>query len=190
MDKKSAPEVSGVAEERPKRRRGRSFLAPAALATLLAGGGTSLVGDRDDESSSEEVREGRAHWQEWQLRRIADHPNPDVGARLAASLPAILAAMSEIDRVGLIAGWAVSPSPRIRLAIARALRHGPPAVGSLTAIEHLARDPSPLVRVAIAEAAWLRRREDPTRLIGVLHRLADDDERFVRDVAHLALGDV
>jgi hypothetical protein len=191
MDKKSAPGAPGAVEERPKRRRGRGFLAPAALATLLAGGGVSTAaGDRDDEKTSEETDEAGSRWQEWQLRRVADHPNPDVGSRLAAGLPAILAAMSEIDRVGLIAGWAVSPSPRIRLAIARALRHGPAAVGSLTAIEHLARDPNPLVRVAIAEAAWLRRREDPARLIGVLHRLAEDDEAFVRDVAHLALGDV
>jgi hypothetical protein len=191
MDKKSAPGKPGVVEERPRRRRGRGFLAPAALATLLAGGGVSAAAsDRDDEKASEDSDEGGSRWQEWQLRRVADHPNPDVGARLAAGLPAILAAMSEIDRVGLIAGWAMSPSPRIRLAIARALRHGPAAVGSLTAIEHLARDPSPLVRVAIAEAAWLRRREDPVRLIAVLHRLADDEEAFVRDVAHLALGDV
>ena len=109
---------------------------------------------------------------------------------MASGLPAILAAMSEIDRIGLIAGWAMSPSPRVRLAIARALRHTPPSVGSLTAIEHLARDPNPLVRVAIAEAAWLRRREDPARLIAVLHRLAEDNEQFVREVAHLALGDV
>jgi hypothetical protein len=190
MDKKSTPADAGVVEERPKRRRGRGFLAPAALATLLAGGGVSSCSDRDDEKTSEDSDKGGSRWQEWQLRRVADHPNPDVGARLAAGLPAILAAMSEIDRIGLIAGWAMSPSPRIRLAIARALRHGPPAVGSLTAIEHLARDPSPLVRVAIAEAAWLRRREDPARLIAVLHRLAEDEEAFVRDVAHLALGDV
>ena len=192
MDKKRAPGDPGVVEERPKRRRGRSFLAPAALATLLAGGGVSgAASDRDDEKSSEDSDgDAGSKWQEWQLRRVADHPNPDVGARLAAGLPAILAAMSEIDRVGLIAGWAMSPSPRIRLAIARALRHGPAAVCSLSAIEHLARYPNPLVRVAIAEAAWLRRREDPARLIGVLHRLAEDEEAFVRDVAHLALGDV
>ena len=43
MDKKSAPGVPGAVEERPKRRRGRSFLAPAALATLLAGGGVSAA---------------------------------------------------------------------------------------------------------------------------------------------------
>ena len=192
MNKKSSPGKPGDSEERPKRRRGRAFLAPAALATLLAGGGTAAVGERDGEQATEDsdADEPRPVLAEWQLRRLADHPNPDYGTRLAAGLPVILAAMTEIERVGLIAGWAMSPSPRVRLAIARALRHTPPGVGSLTAIEHLARDTNPLVRVAIAEAAWLRRREDPARLISVLHRLAEDDEQFVRDVAHLALGDV
>ena len=188
MDKKAPPDRSGDVE-RPKRRRGRAFLAPAALATLLAGGGAALPGEPDSEQASEGADEGRRPWQEWQLRRMAEHPDPDRGMRLASGLPAILAAMSEIDRVGLIAGWAVSPSARVRLAIARALRHTPPTCGSVSAIEHLARDSSPLVRVAIAEAAWLRRREDPSRLINVLHRLAEDDEPFVRDVAQLALGD-
>ena len=152
MDKKSSPDGSGDVEERPLRRRLRRFLAPAALATLLAGGGSA--------------------------------------ARAADDLPVTLEAVSELDRVGIIAGWAVSSSPRARLAIARALRHVPPTVGATTAIEHLARDPDPEVRVAIAEAAWLRRREDPARLIAVLHRLTDDPEPFVREVAHLALGDV
>ncbi len=192
MNKKPSPGKPGETEERPKRRRGRAFLAPAALATLLAGGGTAVIGERDNERTTEDADadEARPVLAEWQLRRLADHPNPDYGTRLAAGLPAILAAMSEMERVGLIAGWAMSPSPRVRLVIARALRHTPPGVGSLTAIEHLARDKSPLVRVAIAEAAWLRRREDPARLINVLHRLAEDDVQFVRDVAHLALGDV
>ncbi|HEY8146714.1 MAG TPA: HEAT repeat domain-containing protein [Kofleriaceae bacterium] len=192
MLKKSSPDGSGVVDERPRRRRGRAFLAPAALATLLAGGGGAAFAERDSEPAGEDADADRAPraWQEWELRRMADHPDPDYGAQVASGLPAILAAMSEIDRIGLIAGWAVSPSARVRLAIARALRHTAPAVGSLTAIEHLARDPNPLVRVAIAEAAWLRRREDPARLIAVLHRLAEDQEQFVREVAHLALGDV
>lgn len=192
MTRKSSPAKPGDVEERPRRRRGRGFLAPAALATLLAGGGGAALGEPDGERGGEdgEREGGRRAWQEWELRRIADLPDPDLGARVASGLPAILAEMSEIDRVGLIAAWAVSPSPRVRLAIARALRHTPPSVGSLSALEHLARDPSPLVRVAVAEAAWLRRREDPARLIAVLHRLADDHEQFVREVAHLALGDV
>lgn len=130
----------------------RRFLAPAALAALLAGGGGA--------------------------------------AQAADALPATLEVIGEIERVNIIAGWAVSSSPRARLAIARALRHAPPAVGSITAIEHLARDRDPLVRVAIAEAAWLRRREDPARLIAVLHTLSEDPQPFVREVAHLALGDV
>lgn len=188
MEKKVPPARAGDLA-RPRRRRGRGFFAPAALVTMLAGGGAASFGEPEGARASEGAEEGRRPWQEWQLRRMVDQSDPDRGARLAAGLPAILMAMSEIDRVGLIAGWAVSPSPRVRLAIARALRHTPPCCGSLTAIEHLAGDPDPLVRVAIAEAAWLRRREDPARLIGVLHRLADDAEPFVRDVAQLALGD-
>lgn len=153
------PATSPTTTQRPKRRGGRALFAPAALVTLLAGGGADLPAAPEREVAGEETDER------------------------------LLAGMSELDRVGLIAGGAVSPSPRVRLAIARALRHAPPTCGSLSAIEHLAADPTPEVRAAIAEAAWLRRPEAPARLDQVLYRLAEDEEPFVRAVARLALGD-
>ena len=70
-----------------------------------------------------------------------------------------------------------------RAAVTEAIRHGALCI---KLYNMLSRD----VVLAIAEAAWLRRRENPARLIGVLHRLADDGHPFVCEVARLALGDV
>jgi hypothetical protein len=168
------------------RPRPHHILAPAALAGLLAGSDVAPVEAAPDQ-------EGRANpgaYDRWvSLEREADHPDPERRVRLAAQLPSELAALSDLERARQVASWSTAASPRVRLAIARALRYSPRAPGTLTAIEHLAADRSPSVRVAIAEAAWLRRREHPRRLIHVLHRLADDDHVFVREVARLALGD-
>ena len=163
------------------------LLAPAALAAVLATG--------DPASADENTRANRAAGDSAsitshaQLRRLAEHPDRERRLSLAALLPEILAWMTPIERVELIASWASSSSPHLHLAIARGLRHMSPVPGSLTAIEHLADDPDPAVRAAIAEAAWLRRRESPERLVTVLHRLAEDDNPFVQEVARLALGD-
>jgi HEAT repeat protein len=96
--------------------------------------------------------------------------------------------MSGLERTEVIAGWATSRSPLARLAIARALGSASPAVGAHSAIELLARDAEPDVRLAAAEAAWLRRIEDPERMTAVLRRLLDDPDPAVRARAELALG--
>jgi hypothetical protein len=174
---------------RPAQRRHTPLLAPAALAAVLAGNGDARAGDSETRFVVDEDTGDITHEQ---LRRLAEHPDRERRLSLAALLPEALAWMTALERTNLVASWATSRSPHLRLAIARALRHipaRPPTPGSLTAIEHLAGDPDPAVRSAIAEAAWLRRREDPIRMISVLHRLAEDDNLFVQEVARLALGD-
>ena len=189
MKNRRPPERRGDRAPRARRRRTHHLIAPAALAALLAGSDaaparTAPQADRDRASSPQGDREREAT-----LRREAEHADPERRVRLAARLPATMEAMSDLERARFVSGWATAPSPRLRLAIARALRYAPRAPGTLAAIEHLAGDGDPSVRVAIAEAAWLRRKENPGRLIPVLHRLADDPHLFVREVARLALGD-
>lgn len=186
MRKRStSPEGEKIDVSRRARRRAR-FAAPAALAAaLVTGDGRVETREGDPQVPDElgDVREAQA------LRRLATHPDSEVRVRLAGWLPSVLEWMSRPERTEIIATWSTSRTPAVRLAMARALRYAPPALGSHSAIEHLAGDPDPQVRVAIAEAAWLRRRESPDRLIGVLAKLADDRDPMVREVARLALGD-
>jgi hypothetical protein len=170
----------------PRRRRAptaAAILAPAAVAAILAAGDPAAAFAADATATVSRAAPGA------ELTSEAEHPDPERRVRLASALPDVLSAMSDLERARFVRDWATSPSGRLRLAIARALRYAPDTPGCVTAIEHLAGDRDAAVRVAIAEAAWLRRREQPRRLIAVLHRLADDDHPFVREVARLALGD-
>jgi hypothetical protein len=184
MKKPKTPEDR--ASEITSRRRRARFLAPAALAALLSGGDGRAEVESEEEgwaaSPPVVICEGR-------LRQLAENRDPEVRIRVAGYLPAAMEWMSGWERTEIIAGWATAASPRLRLAIARALRYAPPAVGDRSAIEVLSRDPDPDVRVAVVEAAWLRRREAPDRFIRVLEALADDPDPMVRSVSHLALGD-
>ena len=176
---------------RPPRRRRTTraaILAPAAVAALLAVGDPAAAFAADGGSPAGEARSAPASGAA-QLMREAEHPDPERRVRLASALPEVLSAMSDLERARFVRDWATSTSGRLRLAMARALRYAPNTPGCVTAIEHLAGDRDAAVRVAVAEAAWLRRREQPRRLIAVLHRLAEDDHPFVREVARLALGD-
>ncbi len=170
------------------------MLAPAAVAALLAAGDPAAAfadtgGAAASTASATAAVAGTAPAAGVQLTAEAEHPDPERRVRLASALPDVLSAMSDLERARFVRDWATSPSGRLRLAIARALRYAPDTPGCITAIEHLAGDRDAAVRVAVAEAAWLRRHEQPRRLIAVLHRLSDDDHPFVREVARLALGD-
>ncbi len=187
MTKRDKPRNSRPTAAHRRWTRRAPLLAPAALAAMLATGDPASAGQSTRETGAAEAASSLTSHA--QLRRLAEHPDRERRLPLAALLPDVLAWMTPLERVELIAGWASSRSPRLRLAIARGLRHMSPVPGSLTAIEHLAGDRDPAVRAAIAEAAWLRRRESPGRLIAVLHRLAEDDNLFVQEVARLALGD-
>jgi hypothetical protein len=191
MTKRDKPRNPKPKAARRRWARRAPLLAPAALAAVLAGGDPARADEIARGSGAAEDSAGDADrlTSHAQLRRLAEHPDRERRLSLAALLPGILAWMTPLERVELIAGWASSESPHLRLAIARGLRHMSPVPGALTAIEHLAADPDPAVRAAIVEAAWLRRRESPERLMTVLHRLAGDDNLFVQEVARLALGD-
>ena len=171
---------------RPRRRATAAILAPAAVAALLAAGDPAAAFAQPARPSTVQRAAPPAGFQ---LTAEAEHPDPESRVRLASALPEVLSAMSDLERARFVRDWATSPSGRLRLAMARALRYAPDTPGCITAIEHLAGDRDAAVRVAVAEAAWLRRREQPRRLIAVLHRLSEDDHPFVREVARLALGD-
>ena len=171
---------------RPRRRATAAILAPAAVAAMLAAGDPAAA---FAEPARPDTAQRAAQGGGLQLAAEAEHPDPERRVRLASALPEVLSAMSDLERARFVRDWATSPSGRLRLAMARALRYAPDTPGCITAIEHLAGDRDAAVRVAVAEAAWLRRREQPRRLIAVLHRLSEDDHPFVREVARLALGD-
>jgi hypothetical protein len=171
-----------------RRRRAAAFLAPAAVAAMLAAGDPAAAFAEGGPTSA--TATARHHLPGgYHLAAEAQHPDPERRVRLASALPEVLGAMSDLERARFVRDWATSTSGRLRLAMARALRYAPDTPGCITALEHLAGDRDPAVRVAVAEAAWLRRREQPRRLIALLHRLSDDDHPFVREVARLALGD-
>jgi hypothetical protein len=186
--RKRSPDGENRSPVRRGSRRAR-FAAPAALAMALAGGDARAESIDIDQDEGVITRGGAPVREASALLKLARHPDREVRLRLAGWLPDAIEWMSRVERTELISSWAVSPEPAVRLAIARALRYTAPALGSHSAIEHLARDRDPAVRLVIAEAAWLRRREAPDRLIAVLALLADDTDRMVREVARLALGD-
>jgi hypothetical protein len=193
MTNKDVPGKRPDGDANKTRARRTRLILPAALAALLGSGGDlaePVERDADAIDAADESSEAAA-WAgaEPHLRRAAEATDPELRVRLAGLLPSALARMPDLDRVRVISSWATATSPLLRLAMARALRYAPPAVGLHSALEHLSRDPDPAVRVAVAEAAWLRRREAPGRLITVLQRLAVDQHVFVREVARLALAD-
>lgn len=101
----------------------------------------------------------------------------DAAATLGRSLALALVGMRPLSATHLVATWALSDEPVRRHAVACALEWTFPLVGDVEAIEHLARDPDPTIRAAVARAAWMRRTPH------VLHRLVTDPDPYVRDIA-------
>ena len=85
----------------------------------------------------------------------------------------------------LAARWAVSSDPARRLAIADALGWGFRLVGDDVMIDHLSRDPDPVIRRAAARAAWTRQATGGDD--HVLERLADDPDLDIRCIACIAI---
>ena len=108
--------------------------------------------------------------------------DPDEGVRLAASdgLAALLAATSPVARVELVCRWSVSPVGAEREAIARALVRSTPVLVADVAIEQLAQDELPRVRVLAARAAAAHYAEDPATYRRLLVGLAMDADEQVR----------
>jgi hypothetical protein len=160
-------------KQRKSKRNRMHVLVPTALAAIL--GSDADAGEPEDtEDPMTEIRDS--------------HRDADARPGLVGVLPAALLWMSGLERTEVIASWAMSPSPGARLAIARALGGAPPSVGLLSAIEVLATDDQPEVRMAAADAAWERRHEDPQRMTALLRRLLNDPHAGVSERAQMALG--
>jgi hypothetical protein len=181
----------------PRRWARRHLFAPAAVATLLGGADAPLAERQDPQENSEheraDVRPAGAGSRprdiagELGLAAMAEDDDREVQARAAAALASAMERMTGFERAELVASWASSFSPGLRLAIARALCYAPPTVADLVAIEHLAADRVSAVRLAIAQAAWLRRAEAPDPLGAILGQLARDPDRAVRLLAEFVL---
>ena len=105
--------------------------------------------------------------------------SPGRGLALALSrAPALMA-------TELAAGWAISSDVSCRLAIADALGWRFRLVGDDVVIDHLTRDPDPVIRRAAARAACARRETGGDD--HVLERLVDDPDPEVRRLASLAM---
>jgi len=122
---------------------------------------------------------------------VADHPidaehmdELDAAATLGRGLAMALAEMRPLGATQLASSWALSEYPVRRLAVAHALEWTFKLVGDDLIIDHLSRDPDPVVRIEAARAAWVRRASggDP----GVIERLADDPDPGVRATARRA----
>lgn len=120
------------------------------------------------------------------VHRLAEDLAPAVGDAAGSFLAAALEWMTGFERTELVADWSTSSSDSLRLLVARVLAHASSVVGSLSAIEHLAADPDPRVRAAVARAARARSGEAPGRLQAVLARLIQDRDPEVRAVAAAA----
>lgn len=108
----------------------------------------------------------------------------DAAAALGRGLALALSEMRPLDATHLASSWALSEHGVRRLAVAHALEWTFKLVGDDLIIEHLSKDPDPIVRKEVARAAWVRRAAggDP----GVLSRLAEDPDPRVREVARRA----
>jgi hypothetical protein len=101
----------------------------------------------------------------------------DVASTLGRSLALALTGMRPLSATHVVATWSLSDDPVRRHAVACALEWPFPVVGDAVAIEHLASDPDPSIRAAVARAAWMRSHTQ------VLDRLTADADGYVRDIA-------
>lgn len=104
---------------------------------------------------------------------------------LAHRLAARLSELPTIEAVGATADLATSDSARERLVLAGALAWVFPLASDDVVLSHLADDPDPKVRAAVARAAWARMAVVGDT--GILHRLLGDADPDVRAAAWLAV---
>lgn len=100
---------------------------------------------------------------------------------LAHRLAACLTELPPLAATGASAELATSPDVHERAALAQALAWVFPLATDDVLIDHLADDPAPQVRAAVARAAWTRR-----AVLGdtdVVRRLLGDDDPAVRAAA-------
>ncbi len=115
---------------------------------------------------------------------IIDNPcvdRADAALALGRGLALALHAMRPLSATHLVTSWALADEPMRRLAVAHALEWIFPVLGDGVAIDHLAHDADPAIRLAAARAAWARRTMGGD--MGVLARLVEDPDLDVRAVA-------
>ncbi len=104
---------------------------------------------------------------------------------LAHRLAACLTELSPLVAAGASAELATSPDVDERAALAHALAWVFPLATDDVLIDHLADDPAPRVRAAVARAAWTRR--SVLGDTGVVRRLLGDADPEVRAAAWKAV---
>ncbi len=104
----------------------------------------------------------------------------DAATALGRGLALALARMRPLAATHLAATWALADDSTRRLALAHSLEWSFPLVGDGMVLDHLAQDPEPAVRAAVARAAWVRRAAHGDG--GVLARLAGDPDPEVRAI--------
>lgn len=104
----------------------------------------------------------------------------DAATALGRGLALALAGMRPLSATHLAATWALAEDTTRRLALAHSLEWSFPLVGDGMVLDHLAQDPEPAVRAAVARAAWVRRAAHGDG--GVLARLAGDPDPEVRAI--------
>ena len=92
--------------------------------------------------------------------------------------------MPPLDATRALATAATDATPKVRLAVAEALAWPFTVVGDALALEHLAADDDPDVRIAAARAAHARL---ATGGLAVLERLSRDADPRVREAAIVSL---
>lgn len=124
------------------------------------------------------------------VRELAKDRSPKVRRAAGQGLAAILERASPIERVELVCQWTVSTNALERAAVARALDSLTPVLVTDLAIEQLAADSSPEVRLCAARAAARHFEENPALYSHVARELASDLNRSVRRTARQLLDRV
>ncbi len=146
--------------------------ATAATAATVATTATSAPGPSLDHASADAAAG---------FARVEDASLDELAHRLATCLTEL----SPLTAAGASAELATSPDIDERAALAQALAWVFPLATDDVLIDHLADDPAPRVRAAVARAAWTRR--SILGDTGVVRRLLGDADPEVRAAAWAAV---
>jgi HEAT repeat protein len=116
-------------------------------------------------------------------RQLADDRSLEVRAATGAGLADLLARAPALDRLRVVAEWAISPVAAERGVLARALCRPLACPATDLAIRQLATDASPEVRRFAVVAAARHQREHPQAYLEVAALLANDPDHDVRAAA-------
>lgn len=165
----------------------------ALVAVGIGSGATALPADANEApETSDSPRDAEGSPPDDELApittRLKARTASEIPEALATSFGALLGHASGLERCALVGEWATSKLVKRRLAVAGALATRFEALGVMTALEHLARDPAAEVRAAAARAIRVRYHDAPDRLGPILGRLVFDHDLAVRRAALGAPG--